>query len=113
MHELSLILNIIDIAQKEAIKANATAIEEIELDIGCLSTVEMDAFEFAWNIAIKGTMLESTIKKFNRIKGKAKCQHCGAEFSIQHLYDPCPACKHHVLNILQGKELSVKSLVVS
>lgn len=113
MHELSIVMNIIAIAEKEAVKANATTIEEIELDIGCLSTVEIEAFEFAWPIAVKGTMLEQTTKKLNQVKGKVMCQQCGNIFPIQDLYDPCPICHCHSLTILQGKELKVKSLIVS
>ena len=71
MHELSIVMGIIDIAQQQADQAEAAFIDEIEMDIGCLSTVEINAFEFAWSQAVKGTILEGAVKKINRIKGKA------------------------------------------
>ncbi len=113
MHELSIVMNIIDIAQQYAEKANAAIIDEIEMDIGCLSTVQMDAFDFAWSQAVKDTLLERTVKKIHRIKGKAQCIHCETNFNIENLYDACPICGQHLLNIIEGKELRVKSLVVS
>lgn len=113
MHELSIVMSIIDIASKQAAQENANLIEEIEIDIGCLSTVEMNAFDFAWNQAVKETALEKTIKKINRIKGKASCMDCGAEFGIENMYDGCPACGEHFLNVIEGKELRVKSLIIS
>ncbi len=113
MHELSIVMSIIDIATKQAAQENASLIEEIEIDIGCLSTVEMNAFDFAWNQAVKETVLETTTKKINRIKGKAVCIDCGAQFPIENVYDECPACGEHFLNIIEGKELRVKSLLIS
>jgi len=113
MHELSIVMGIIDIAQQQAEKAEAAIIDEIEIDIGCLSTVQMDAFDFAWEQAVKETILENTVKKINRIKGKAQCIDCEATFSIENFYDPCPLCGQHLINIIEGKDLRVKSLVVS
>ncbi len=106
-------MSIIDIAQKESSKANASIIDEIEIDIGCFSTVEIDAFEFAWQQAVKETILETTVKKVNHIKGKAKCLNCSAEFALENIYDACPVCGEHLIDIIEGKELRVKSLIVS
>jgi hydrogenase nickel incorporation protein HypA/HybF len=113
MHELSVVMSIIDIAQQQAEKENASVIEEIEMDIGCLSTIQPDAFEFAWQQAVKETILEKAEKRINRIKGKAICLDCNAVFPLENLYDACPVCGEHLIDILEGKELRVRSLVVS
>lgn len=112
MHELSIAMSIVDLAAEQAAKHNAWAIEEIELDIGCLSGIEMDSFDFAWKQAIRRTILENAIRKVNRIEGKAHCLECGCFFTIQHLYDSCPDCNSHFMEIISGKELKVKSLVL-
>ena len=90
MHELSIVMSIVDIAQQQAEKADAATIDEIEMDIGCLTTIEMDAFEFAWKQGVKQTILASATKKINRIKGKAKCLDCNASFPLENLFDACP-----------------------
>jgi len=113
MHELSIVMSIIDIAQREASKAKANAIDEIELDIGELSGVEINALEFAWSQAVKQTILEHAVKKINLLSGKATCLDCTTVFGMQNYYDACPTCGGHLINIEQGKELRVKSLVVS
>ena len=105
-------MSIVDIAQKQAREAKAGVIEEIELDIGALSGVEMDALDFAWNEGVRTTMLENATRKINRIEGKASCLECVNSFTIEHYYDACPECGGHLINILQGKELRVKSLVI-
>lgn len=113
MHELSVVMSIIDIANEQAKNNDAVCIETIEMDIGCLSTIQMEAFDFAWQQAVKSTILENSVKKINRISGKAVCMDCDAVFPVENLYDACPVCGKHLLNIIQGKELRVRSLTVS
>ena len=73
----------------------------------------MDAFDFAWQQGVKQTILDGAVKKVNRIKGKAKCLDCNASFPLENLYDACPTCGQHLIDITEGKEMRVKSLVVS
>jgi len=113
MHELSIVMGIVDIASAQARREGVTAIEEIELEIGCLTTIEMAAFEAAWKSVVKGTVLERSIKNIRRTPGYATCLECGEPFPLKNLYDACPQCSSHFLNISQGKELRVLSLVIS
>ncbi|ASU33127.1 hydrogenase maturation nickel metallochaperone HypA [Mucilaginibacter xinganensis] len=113
MHELSIVMGIIKIAEDHAKAAGAHSVDEIELDIGTLSGVDMESMEFAWTQAKKGTMLNNSLKKVNSISAKAKCLDCDTEFDIKNYYDACPVCGEHLISILRGKELKVKSLLVS
>lgn len=113
MHELSIVMSIIDIATDQARKAGADNVEEIELDIGELSGVEMEAFDFAWSQAVKETLLANATRVVNRIAGEGFCLDCEYRFPMQQLYDGCPSCNGHFIDIQKGKELRVKSLVVS
>jgi hydrogenase nickel incorporation protein HypA/HybF len=110
MHELSIVLNIIHIAESEAVKAGAVAVKRIELDIGKLSTVEPMAFDFAWKQAVRSTMLEHAERVTNYISGKGRCTECGAVFGMNELYDPCPACGSYLSEVIEGRELQVKSM---
>jgi len=112
MHELSIVLGIVQIAEDQARREGAAAIEEIELEIGCLTTIEMAAFEAAWKQAVKATVLERAVKNIIRTPGRAACLECGEQFPLQELYDACPQCGSHFLHITQGKELRVRSLVI-
>ena len=113
MHELSIVLNIVKIAEKETAKANLKKVEVIELEIGTLSGIEFEALEFVWPTAVKNTVLEHAVKKINIIKAKGKCIDCDTEFDMEFIYDACPNCSSNFKGILQGKELKVKSLEVS
>jgi hydrogenase nickel incorporation protein HypA/HybF len=113
MHELSIVMSIIDIATKQAVEAGSDRIEEVEIDIGTLSAVEMDAFDFAWEQGIKETLLANAKKNINRIEAKGKCMECGTEFRMENIYDACPVCGNYLVDIMKGKELRVRSIVIS
>ncbi|MBK6979509.1 MAG: hydrogenase maturation nickel metallochaperone HypA [Cytophagaceae bacterium] len=112
MHELSIVMSIVDIATKQTQQANAQEVEEIELVIGELSGVEMSSFDFAWTQGIRNSVLENARREIIRPEGMARCIDCDAEFKIHQFFDPCPNCNSHFVSILQGKEMRVKSLVV-
>ncbi len=113
MHELSVAIGIVNIAEKETQKANKKNVELIELEIGALSGVELDSLEYVWNVAVKGKGLEKDKKKIDYIEGKAKCLECETIFEVEKVYDNCPKCKSYFKDILKGKELRVISLEVS
>ncbi len=113
MHELSVAIGIVNIAEKETKKANKTKVELIELEIGSLSGVELDSLEYVWNVAVKGTVLENAKKKIDYIEALAKCLECESVFEVKNVYDNCPKCKSYFKNIIKGKELRVISLEVS
>ncbi|NNK81833.1 MAG: hydrogenase maturation nickel metallochaperone HypA [Flavobacteriaceae bacterium] len=113
MHELSIALGILRVAEVEAKKANAKSIERIELEIGTLAGIEFEALDFVWPSAVKGTILEHTKREIIIINGKAQCVDCETIFALDNHYDSCPKCKSNFKSIINGKELRVKSLEVS
>lgn len=113
MHELSVAMGIVKIAEIETAKANAKEVTLIELEIGTLAGIEFDSLDFVWPSAVKDTVLEHAKKKVHIIKAKGKCLDCDLVFDIDHLYDSCPKCNSFMKGILQGKELRVKALEVN
>lgn len=113
MHELSIVMSIIAITEKESAKHNAVQVDEIELEIGDLSGIEMTAFDFAWQQAVRSTLLETAKRTISQIPGEGLCMECDALFPMQQLYEPCPVCGNHFISIQKGKELRVKSLVIN
>jgi hydrogenase nickel incorporation protein HypA/HybF len=112
MHELSIMQRIIEIADEEVRKHHASAVEVIELQIGKLAGIETEAFDFAWEVSIKGTVLEKAERKIDYIQGLAKCQDCGLEFIINEPFDECPGCHGYMKDLRYGRELRVKSITI-
>lgn len=112
MHELSIALGIVDIAEKEVKKAQAKKVDEIELLIGALSGVELDALEFVWPSAVQDTVLAEAKKKIQYNEAKARCLECETIFPVENAYDACPKCGSYFKDVFQGKELKVKRLIL-
>ncbi|MDH3321490.1 MAG: hydrogenase maturation nickel metallochaperone HypA [Flavobacteriaceae bacterium] len=113
MHELSIALGIVKIAEDETAKAKTDKVTLIELEIGTLAGIAFESLDFVWPSAVKGTVLENAEKKINIIEGKGKCIDCDTEFELKYIYDACPNCHSFIKNIIQGKELRVKALEIS
>lgn len=112
MHEMSIALSIIDLASEQAKAANARKIMEIELDIGSMSGVEIEALNFALEVAVLDSMLESSHIKINHIKAVSECLECGHSFDSETIINPCPKCNELNTQIIKGKELQVKSILI-
>lgn len=113
MHELSIAYSIVELAEEQANKRNASEIEEIELEIGQLAGVEIQTLDFALQSAVKGTRLENARIVRHIIEGEARCNDCETIFAIGTLFTPCPRCNSYCTKIIHGKELRVKSLIVN
>jgi len=112
MHELVIATNIVRIASRTAGERGAGRVTEVVVDIGRLSGVVKEALEFAWESARKGTMLEPARLVINHLPGKAQCSSCGYVYPVDHLFIECPVCRSFNPVIIQGRELSVKSILI-
>jgi hydrogenase nickel incorporation protein HypA/HybF len=110
VHEITVVANIIDIAEKEARKAGAHSVTAIDIEIGKLSCVERTAFDFAWKHGVRNTLLENAKRTTHIIPGKARCKTCGDVFELSELFEPCPNCGGYLSEIMEGNELKVRSL---
>jgi hydrogenase nickel incorporation protein HypA/HybF len=110
MHELSIALGIVKIAEEEMAKAGSKQIEAIELEIGTLAGIEFESLDFVWPMAVKNTVLENAEIKIEIIQARAKCIDCDTIYPIENIYDACTGCGSFFKALLQGKELRVKSL---
>ena len=113
MHELSIALGIVKIAEAETRKAGAARVDVIELEIGRLAGIELDSLEFVWPLAVENTLLQDARRKIHLIDGQALCMDCDRQFPIEHIYDCCPVCGSSVKTVTKGKELRVMALEVA
>ncbi len=112
MHELSIAMGIVRIAEEAARKNGADAVKAIDLEIGSLSGVEIESLNFAWPMAVQNSVLEKAEKRIHIIPARAECLECQTRFDIENLFDPCPRCGSHFIQVLQGKEMRVKSIEI-
>ena len=112
MHELSVVSSIIKTAHDEVDKINGKEVLEIHLEIGKLAGVELDSFHFVWPQCAKDTVVENATVIINEPEGKARCIECNTEFLIEKIFDSCPNCNGPFKEIVSGKELKIKKLII-
>ncbi len=112
MHEMSIAMGIIDIAEKQLTQSGGQKVSEIEIEIGDLSGVEYHTLVKALEIAVKRTILEKAKLRMKRITAQALCSECGRTFNPKSLLEGCPHCNSYFYQLESGKELRVKSLLV-
>ncbi len=112
MHEFSMAIEVIDLAQREAEKNGAKTVQEITIEVGDLSGVEADAFESALGLLVKDSILGSATVNILRIPGKGRCNGCKDDFEMKYRMATCPKCQCFPSEICGGEEFRVVSLVV-
>lgn len=109
MHELSIVVNILDTVEEKAQSLNAKIVYEIEMEIGELSGIEFDALDFAIENAPKNDILKDVKFQIKRIKPIARCSSCSFEFETSEYSNVCPKCNSVKTEIITGNELKIKS----
>ena len=114
MHELSLVSNILEIAEACAIREGASAIRVVSLRVGANSGVKPEALEFAFEVARLGTLAQDARLEVEFVPLRACCKSCALEFEVSDRYGiaVCPSCHHRVSSFVRGEELEVRSLEV-
>jgi hydrogenase nickel incorporation protein HypA/HybF len=113
MHELSIAVSIVEIVEKEVRKAGKHKVDELELEVGNLSGIQLDSLEFVWSSATRNSMLEGVQFSVHKIPGKGKCLTCKTVFEMDDLYGQCPECGEVFIDLIQGKELKIKRIIAS
>ena len=112
MHELSIALSIVELAEEEAGKEVSSVITEVNLEVGLLTGVDLEALEFAIEMAKQDTRMSNAIIRIDKIPGRGHCKSCNAEFATDDPVYACPLCKNFSVELINGNELRLTSILV-
>lgn len=110
MHEFSIIQNIIDIVSDTARANNVIHVHSVEVEVGKGSGVVREAMEFAWESAVKDTLLKGALLKIIDKPLSVKCKVCETTYEPCDIYESCPGCGDINPLILSGNELRVLAI---
>lgn len=113
MHEMSIALNILKIAEEELQKANGKSIERMQLSVGKLSGIVVESLEFALKAARENSPLSKTEINISEIPALMRCLNCNHEFESDEFYTVCPKCSAFRHEIISGKELLINSITIA
>jgi hydrogenase nickel incorporation protein HypA/HybF len=110
MHELSIALAIVDIAEEEAARRGGR-VTAVHLKLGRLSGVVKEALESAYEMAREGTPLAGTELVVEEVPLVIHCPACAADQTPASAYElRCPTCGGPAGEIVSGRELEVSAL---
>jgi len=119
LHEFSVMSSLVEVVLEEAKKHDASAVEEVELEIGELTLLGKEQCLFSYEVLSKDGPLKGSKLIIKEKKAKVKCGKCGYEGPIGRSDDPldhlrlprfsCPKCGENV-EIVSGRDCIVTSL---
>ena len=112
MHEMSLAINIVDIAVDEAVKAKAKTITDIEVEVGSLAGVMLEALSFCLEAAARSTLAHAATFTLIPVPGRGLCLACQHEVEISEFPAQCPDCGGLGVTISTGTELKIRSISI-
>jgi hydrogenase nickel incorporation protein HypA/HybF len=113
MHELSIAMSIVDLAQEEIEKRGATQVNAVHLKLGLLSGVVKDALLSSYGLACEGTALAGSTLLIEEVPIVAYCPKCDAPRPVSSIeWFVCPECSAPITQVLQGKELQVVGMEI-
>lgn len=113
MHEASIAMSILGIAEDSCKKAGYTKISEIEVKIGAASGVMAEALKMAFDIAKLETMAEEATLTVIEIPLGGSCRGCGQKFQTDEPFIlACPHCGGGDFVMETGRELDISQIEV-
>ena len=85
MHELSIAVNIVDIACEEAERQGDSRVDAVYLNLGALSGVVKDALLFSWDLACEGTRIAGARPGNSRYARAGRCRSSPSKFSLKRI----------------------------
>lgn len=114
MHELSIAINVVELAAEQAGRFPGARVEAVHLRLGALAGVVKDALLFSFDAASRGTVVEGARLVIEDVPVLVFCERCRAERVVgDHLRFRCPVCGMPTADVRQGRELELTALEVS
>ncbi|MGA8311755.1 MAG: hydrogenase maturation nickel metallochaperone HypA [Terriglobales bacterium] len=112
MHELSIAMSIVELAEEEA-ERRGVHINAVHLKLGALSGVVKEALLSSYEMASADTPLQGSRLIFEEVPVIVFCPHCQTHRTLSSVqWFCCSECGTPTSEIVQGKELEVTALEI-
>lgn len=113
MHELSIALDLIDLASAEAERLGPIRVVAVHVRAGPLSGVVHDALRFSFDVAAEGTIIEGARLEIEPGDLVAWCAACGEARTLpSEQHRRCPVCNHPTPDLVRGDGLELTALEI-
>lgn len=113
MHELSIAMSIVEMAEEESERRGNVRIGAVHLRLGHLSGVVKEALISSYEMACESTVLEGSQLRIEEVPVVVFCPRCQERRRVRSIqWFCCPECGTPTPEVVQGKELEVVALEV-
>ena len=113
MHELSIAMNILDLAEEEAQRRGGVQVVGIHLKLGPLSGVVKDALVSAFEIARADSSLADAQLVVEEVPIRAYCPTCRTNRPVVSVQEICCAeCGTATPDVVSGREMEIAALEI-
>jgi hydrogenase nickel incorporation protein HypA/HybF len=112
MHEMSLAEGVLQLIEDSSRTQNFSRVKTVWLEIGQLAGVEVEAMKFCFEAVVNDSIAQGAELVIIELPGQAWCLHCAEVVNVKALFDACPKCGSHQVQVTGGNEMRVKELDV-
>jgi hydrogenase nickel incorporation protein HypA/HybF len=114
MHELSIAIDLVELAEAEAVRLGDVRVVALHVRAGPLSGVVHDALRFSFDVAATGTVIEGARLDIERENVVVWCAACAAARELTDVqHRRCPVCNELTPQVLRGDRLELTALEVA
>lgn len=113
MHELGLIIEVVEHVERIATEQHFNAVSEVELHIGESFNIVPSLMRNVYKQASVGTVMENSSLIIQVIKASARCNRCKTVFNPLQTGGICKCCGESDYTVISGKEFLINSIKVA
>jgi hydrogenase nickel incorporation protein HypA/HybF len=110
MHELRIAEDLSKIVLEVARRAKLSKVTKVNISFGQMIQIVPDIFKFAFMETVRNSEAQDANIVIEIVPVKLKCADCGNNFQLIENQFCCNNCSSTDLEIINGKELLVKSI---
>jgi len=113
MHELSIAMSIVEMAEEEADQRGGVRVNAVHLKLGALAGVVKNALLSSYEMACEGTPLQGSRLVIEEVPVVVFCPQCHLPRTLASIQRfTCPECDAVVSDVLHGREIHVAALEI-
>ena len=110
MHEMSIVVSFVKMAEDFAVKNNAEKVVKVVLQLGEISGIEPRYLHDFYPSVIEGTILEGSELVIETIEASVFCTNCATTYNPTKSDLKCPACGSEKCDVIDGRGLYIKEI---
>jgi len=110
MHEIGIAEDLSKIVIDVAMERGVSKVTKVYIRFGELVQIVPEIFEFAFREAVRDSVAHEALLDIEIVPVRMKCIECGTGFRVEDNNFKCTKCGSADLEIINGKELFIKSM---